>query len=157
MNAILPAGEWTTTLVAEYCGLAPARVFEARSRQNTPEPIRKDGRSLVWAAADIVKWRGPLTNTLVAHDAWGKRHSWDLEWLPEVIEMPDVSDQVRSLLWGPRECPVTVEVHQGMPRLAAYPRVIHGAPHAPHRLEDDRELWNDGDPLWGCWRAFETD
>lgn len=162
MSVILPDSEWGTSLVAEYCDLEPARITEHNSRHTMPRPVRRieSGRNgaPVWRAADIVEWRGPLSAELVMHDAWGKLRRFAVEWLPRVFETPDAGIQLRSLVWGPNDCPVRLVTRNGRPHPVADVRSISGQVFAPVELgeDDERNLLNDGDPLWGCFRVTTT-
>lgn len=85
-------------------------------------------------------------------DAWGRPHSWLIEWRPLPLPGNDPAlDNIgmTPVLWED-ECPVgTRQDNQGDVALCAWPVERNGQAVAPIRVHKARDLTS------GCWRVVE--
>ena len=51
---------WTTSDIAEFCGLTLGTISSYHTRGQMPEPVRKIGRTWVWKPETIKQWRQPI-------------------------------------------------------------------------------------------------
>lgn len=92
------------------------------------------------------------TVTLTQHDAWGKLHTWTIEWQPELVDNDDAMANVGKvgIVWLD-DCPVSTHVSKttGAAILRALPRSFASSRSAvavPYRVES-------ADMGPGCWRV----